>query len=59
MGKYELPEEHGRVDVIAGSYKGVAGPASTFTPMQVYNIYLKRMLEFHSIYPTNFNIKDK
>lgn len=42
MGKYELPGDKGAVEVIAGEYKNVKGPAFTFTPMHVYNARLKK-----------------
>lgn len=42
MGRFLLPGEQGFVEVIAGEYKGVKGPASTFTPMNVYNLRLKK-----------------
>jgi redox-sensitive bicupin YhaK (pirin superfamily) len=55
MGKYVIPEEGGVVDVIAGDFKGVKGPASTFTPINMYVIRLKqgRRLEFDL--PASFN----
>jgi redox-sensitive bicupin YhaK (pirin superfamily) len=37
---YELPDNAGRIEVIAGNYKNVAGAASTFSPMDVYNARL-------------------
>ena len=55
MGKYELPDQQGRIEVIAGSYKGVSGPATTFTPMQVYNIHLKKDVSISFDLPMNFN----
>lgn len=36
MGKYRLPENGGTLEIVAGDYNGIAGPASTFTPMNVY-----------------------
>jgi len=55
MGKYIIPEEGGVVDVIAGDFKGVKGPASTFTSINMYVIRLKqgRRLEFDL--PASFN----
>jgi redox-sensitive bicupin YhaK (pirin superfamily) len=38
---YALPDDGGRIEVIAGNYKNVAGAASTFSPMDVYNARLK------------------
>lgn len=42
MGRYELPDGKGGVEIIAGSYEGVQGPAFTFTPIQVYNLRLHK-----------------
>jgi redox-sensitive bicupin YhaK (pirin superfamily) len=36
----ELPDDAGRLRVIAGEYGGVKGPARTFTPIQVYDLRL-------------------
>ncbi len=55
MGKYELPSEKGVVEIIAGEYKGVKGPASTFTPIHVYNARLKKGAEVELGFPANFN----
>jgi redox-sensitive bicupin YhaK (pirin superfamily) len=54
-GKYELPGNNGLIEVIAGEYKNVKGPASTFTPMHVYNARLKKLAEAEIIFPSNFN----
>ena len=42
MGKYILPDNKGLIEVIAGSYDDVKGPASTFTPMSMLNARLKK-----------------
>ncbi|HTN16545.1 MAG TPA: pirin family protein [Chitinophagaceae bacterium] len=42
MGRYELPDGKGGVEIIAGSYEGVQGPAFTFTPIQMYNLRLHK-----------------
>ena len=55
MGKYELPDDKGLVEVIAGEYKNVKGPASTFTPMNVYNARLKKDAQLEINFPSNFN----
>lgn len=36
----ELPHHAGKASLIAGAYNGVKGPASTFTPMNVWNVIL-------------------
>ena len=55
MGTYKLPGNNGAIEVIAGEYDGVKGPASTFTPMQVYNARLKKGVEAGLNFPSNFN----
>lgn len=40
MGVEVLPDNGGVVEVIAGKYKSAAGPASTFTPIEMYNVRL-------------------
>ena len=37
-----LPDDAGRVRVIAGEYEGRHGPAHTFTPIDVWDLRLKR-----------------
>jgi redox-sensitive bicupin YhaK (pirin superfamily) len=41
MGVRELPGGAGRIEVIAGESQGVKGPASTFTPIDLFNVHLK------------------
>jgi len=55
MGKYIIPEEGGVVDVIAGDFKGVKGPASTFTPINMYVIRLKQGKRLEFDLPASFN----
>lgn len=40
MGKIELPENAGIVNVIAGEFNGVAGPAETYSPVNLIDIKL-------------------
>jgi quercetin 2,3-dioxygenase len=55
MGNYELPGNKGRVEVIAGEYRNVKGPAFTFTPIQVYNARLKKDAVVDFSFPNNYN----
>jgi len=55
MGKYSLDGDKGVVEIIAGEYNGVRGPASTFTPMQVYNARLKKGAKAEFVFPSNYN----
>ena len=55
MGRFELPADAGTVEVIAGEYNGVKGPAYTFTPMQVYNLRLKKGARVSLRFPAQHN----
>jgi redox-sensitive bicupin YhaK (pirin superfamily) len=55
IGKYQLPLDKGVVEIIAGEYKNVKGPASTFTPMYVYNARLNKGADIELNFKTNFN----
>lgn len=49
------PLKSGRVEIIAGNYKGIKGPASTFSPVHLYKIILKKGDVFHVEFPPAFN----
>ena len=55
MGRYNLPGEKGYVEIIAGEYNGVKGPATTFTPIHAYNARLKKDAKLDLIFPKEFN----
>lgn len=55
LGKYQLPNDGGVVEVIAGEFKGVKGAASTFTPVEMYNVKLKKSSSVSFDLPENFN----
>jgi redox-sensitive bicupin YhaK (pirin superfamily) len=55
MGKYNLPNDQGVVEIIAGEFKDVKGPAFTFTPMHVYNARIKKSADLELSFPSNFN----
>jgi quercetin 2,3-dioxygenase len=42
MGKYFSDDKKSRIDIIAGEFKGVKGPAFTFTPMSLFNAFLDK-----------------
>ncbi|MBK6265117.1 pirin family protein [Marivirga sp. S37H4] len=54
--RYELEKNAGNIEVIAGEYKGIKGPASTFTPIHMLNAKLnkggKAVFEFPAHYNT-------
>ena len=55
MGRYQLSNEKGFVEVIAGEYGGIIGPATTFTPIHVYNARLKKGAKLDLSFPKEFN----
>lgn len=55
MGKFELPDDAGTIEVIAGDYNNVKGPAKTFTPIYMYNARLKKGGKATFNFPPNFN----
>jgi quercetin 2,3-dioxygenase len=55
MGRHPLPDNKGEVEVIAGEYQGVKGAASTFTPMHVYNLRLKKGGQVDLNLPSDYN----
>lgn len=55
MIKYELPDKKSVVEVIAGEYKGAKGPASTFTPIHLYNARLKKEADTEFNFPSTYN----
>lgn len=53
--KVTLAHHAGVVEVIAGSYKNVKGSASTFTPIEMYNIKLNAGAEETLTLPAHYN----
>lgn len=41
--------------VIAGEFKGIQGPASTFTSLHVYDVRLKKGMELSMAFPQSYN----
>ncbi|MGQ0763828.1 MAG: pirin family protein [Acidobacteriota bacterium] len=54
MGRYELPESGGFVEVIAGEFNGAKGAATTFTPIHLYNLKLKKGASLKLNFPENY-----
>lgn len=50
----ELSEGRGQVQVIAGEFNGEKGPASTFTPISMYNVELKAGKKLELNFPANY-----
>jgi redox-sensitive bicupin YhaK (pirin superfamily) len=55
MGKFAIPGDKGFVEVIAGEFNGIKGPAFTFSPMQVYNARLKKGANIELNFPVSYN----
>ena len=55
MGKVELPNNGGIVNIIAGKYQKVVGPAFTFTPINIFDIRLNMNSDVSFDLPENYN----
>jgi hypothetical protein len=55
MGKHVLADEQGVIEIIAGEYGDVKGPASTFTPMHVYNARMRKGATVALNFPAHYN----
>ncbi len=55
MGKATLPENSGIIEIIAGEYDGVKGPASTFSPINLFNVKIKQDRQAKFSFPSNYN----
>lgn len=55
FGKFKVPGNLGVVEVVAGEYAGVKGPASTFSPVQIYIGRVKKGANLEFSTPENYN----
>jgi quercetin 2,3-dioxygenase len=55
INKYQLPDNGGSIEVIAGNYKDVKGTASTFTPVHLHNARLNKGAKAEFTFPVNYN----
>lgn len=55
LGQYILPEDQGIVEVIAGSFNNTNGTASTFSPIHMYNVRIKKGANLAISLPANYN----
>lgn len=55
MGRHYLADKQSFIEVITGEYKGTKGPATTFTPMHVYNARLRKGATATLSFPANYN----
>lgn len=54
MGRFELPGSGGTVEVIAGEFSGVKGPATTFSPVNLFNVKPKKGASLNMELPENY-----
>ncbi len=52
---FELPNQKGNIEIIAGNYKGVKGSAFTFTPIEMYNLRLNADAKATLTSPSHYN----
>ncbi|MEJ7736649.1 MAG: pirin family protein [Chitinophagaceae bacterium] len=55
MGKVQLPNNAGLVNVIAGTFNGIKGPASTYSPVNLFDIKLNKDGEMNFSTPSAHN----
>jgi len=55
FGQVILPDAKGVLEVIAGNFNTTKGPASSFTPIEMYNARLKKGSKVHFSFPENYN----
>jgi redox-sensitive bicupin YhaK (pirin superfamily) len=55
ISKVQLPDNAGLIEVIAGEYQGVKGPASTFTPVNMQNAKLNKGGKARFSFPSDYN----
>ena len=55
FGRYIFPDQNAEVEVIAGNYNGIQGIASTFTPIEMYNVNLKNGGDVPFSFLQNYN----
>jgi redox-sensitive bicupin YhaK (pirin superfamily) len=53
MGRVGLPDG-GEVEIIAGEFDGVKGPATTFTPVHLFNLKLKKGEKVELAFPSGY-----
>jgi redox-sensitive bicupin YhaK (pirin superfamily) len=51
-----LPDDAGSVRVVAGEYKGVKGPAKTFTKIDVFDVRLNERGQIEFTFPAHHNL---
>lgn len=55
LATYTLPENNGSIEIIAGSYHETTGPATTFTPIYMFNARLQKGATVPFTFPATYN----
>jgi len=55
MAAFTLPENGGKIEIIAGKFQGIQGNATTFTPIELYNARLNEGGKASFSFPANYN----
>jgi quercetin 2,3-dioxygenase len=55
ISKYKLEADSGTVEIIAGEYKKVKGSASTFSPVNLFNVKLNKNSKAGFSFPARYN----
>ena len=55
MGKMELPNKAGVVNVIAGTFNDIKGPATTYSPVNLFDIKLNKEAALNFTIPSEHN----
>lgn len=55
FGRFELGDDLGFVEVVAGEFNGVKGPATTFSPVEIYIAHVKAGAKLDFATPANYN----
>ena len=55
VNKFQLTDNGGTIEIIAGEYNGIKGAASTFTPINLYNARMNKGAKADFSFPSNYN----
>ena len=55
ISRFQLEDGLGEIEIIAGEYNGIKGAASTFTPINMYNLKAKKGSKTDYSFPANYN----
>src|ERR1700743_436600 len=55
MARVYLPDNQGRINVIAGDFNGVRGPAQTYTPVNVIDMRINKGGTVTTSFPADYN----